>query len=437
MRLVTRCPACATTFKVVRDQLRISDGWVRCGRCSEVFDATLDLYETDDDGVPLHAASSPSQAQQPASRGPQENLLPPSTSAPLPAMNWPSADLLDLGGKPGTSTAPHGADGHSSADAGFEDPVPAPTFDDDEAESKEPWFDEMMASTQALQEALQSASNRTEPGLHAAQAGDLADVGAMPVVATPSLTEPSPIEQAVNSQLQKALRRERIKALRLERTQQKERERAEQAAADAGAAAIVSTPDEMTPSEFGAAPTELMTEPPSSVPSFVGVGSFASSSPRSPIRRVLWALACLVALLLQVAREERDALVAREPRLRPALQQLCDWTGCELSALRQINSITIEGASFSREKEGDAYRLAFTLRNGSRVPLAMPSIELTLLDTQERALVRRVLSPAQFSAPAVLGPGAENNTSLPMQLSGSEAAGLGPVAGYNLVAFYP
>ena len=45
MSLVTRCPACATTFKVVRDQLRISDGWVRCGRCSEVFDATIDLRE--------------------------------------------------------------------------------------------------------------------------------------------------------------------------------------------------------------------------------------------------------------------------------------------------------------------------------------------------------------------------------------------------------
>jgi predicted Zn finger-like uncharacterized protein len=51
MSLVTRCPACTTTFKVVRDQLRISDGWVRCGRCSHVFDATLDLHEAPD-GAP-------------------------------------------------------------------------------------------------------------------------------------------------------------------------------------------------------------------------------------------------------------------------------------------------------------------------------------------------------------------------------------------------
>ena len=39
MSLITRCPACGTMFKVVPDQLRISDGWVRCGQCAEVFEA--------------------------------------------------------------------------------------------------------------------------------------------------------------------------------------------------------------------------------------------------------------------------------------------------------------------------------------------------------------------------------------------------------------
>jgi predicted Zn finger-like uncharacterized protein len=43
MSLITRCPACTTMFKVVPDQLRISDGWVRCGQCDEVFDANAQL----------------------------------------------------------------------------------------------------------------------------------------------------------------------------------------------------------------------------------------------------------------------------------------------------------------------------------------------------------------------------------------------------------
>ena len=43
MSQITRCPSCATSFKVVADQLRISEGWVRCGQCKEVFDASEHL----------------------------------------------------------------------------------------------------------------------------------------------------------------------------------------------------------------------------------------------------------------------------------------------------------------------------------------------------------------------------------------------------------
>ena len=46
MSQTTRCPACQTRFKVVADQLRISDGWVRCGSCQQVFDASLSLQPT-------------------------------------------------------------------------------------------------------------------------------------------------------------------------------------------------------------------------------------------------------------------------------------------------------------------------------------------------------------------------------------------------------
>ena len=43
MSLITRCPACQTSFRVVPDQLRISDGWVRCGQCHQIFDANAAL----------------------------------------------------------------------------------------------------------------------------------------------------------------------------------------------------------------------------------------------------------------------------------------------------------------------------------------------------------------------------------------------------------
>jgi predicted Zn finger-like uncharacterized protein len=45
MSLLTQCPACSTLYRVVPDQLRISEGWVKCGQCSEIFDASKHLME--------------------------------------------------------------------------------------------------------------------------------------------------------------------------------------------------------------------------------------------------------------------------------------------------------------------------------------------------------------------------------------------------------
>lgn len=60
MSLITRCTACQTLFKVVPDQLRISDGWVRCGQCGEVFDAAQNLLV--DSEVPRAATQSAEDA---------------------------------------------------------------------------------------------------------------------------------------------------------------------------------------------------------------------------------------------------------------------------------------------------------------------------------------------------------------------------------------
>lgn len=43
--MATRCTACATVFRVVPDQLRVSEGWVRCGRCAEVFNAVEQMVD--------------------------------------------------------------------------------------------------------------------------------------------------------------------------------------------------------------------------------------------------------------------------------------------------------------------------------------------------------------------------------------------------------
>ena len=52
MSLATRCTACGTVFRVVQDQLKVSEGWVRCGRCDQVFNALEGLFDLGRDALP-------------------------------------------------------------------------------------------------------------------------------------------------------------------------------------------------------------------------------------------------------------------------------------------------------------------------------------------------------------------------------------------------
>ncbi|MBY0234625.1 MAG: hypothetical protein K2W93_06575, partial [Burkholderiaceae bacterium] len=63
MSLATRCTACGTIFRVVQDQLRVSEGFVRCGRCAEVFDAREQLFDIDREPPPPWPAQAAGEAQ--------------------------------------------------------------------------------------------------------------------------------------------------------------------------------------------------------------------------------------------------------------------------------------------------------------------------------------------------------------------------------------
>jgi predicted Zn finger-like uncharacterized protein len=103
MSLITRCPACGTMFKVVPDQLRISEGWVRCGHCAEIFDATASLQGPEATALPVQApAAPPVQAAVPfpvqaAVTEPapiqQFRETEPPTQAPAPRVPAPSAPI--------------------------------------------------------------------------------------------------------------------------------------------------------------------------------------------------------------------------------------------------------------------------------------------------------------------------------------------------------
>jgi len=70
MSLVTRCSNCATVFRVVQDQLKVSEGWVRCGRCNEVFNALEGLFDLGRDAPPAPSRTDDTASANAASPAP-------------------------------------------------------------------------------------------------------------------------------------------------------------------------------------------------------------------------------------------------------------------------------------------------------------------------------------------------------------------------------
>ena len=143
-----------------------------------------------------------------------------------------------------------------------------------------------------------------------------------------------------------------------------------------------------------------------------------------------------------------------QPWDSPGLQALCGFLSCEISPPQQIESVIIDSSSFNK-LANDAYRLKVVIRNTGTIPLAMPSLELTLTDTQDHALIRRVMTPAELGARAgTLAAGAEFSGELTLTLqnpaaaanasaassasaSSPNAASVLRIAGYRILAFYP
>lgn len=103
--LTTRCASCQTTFKVVKDQLRLADGWVRCGRCQEVFkaDDALAQWEASAARQDQPVASSTVEAQGMSS--PERETSPSRAELEQPAAPEPPGQEPTSSDRPGETGA--------------------------------------------------------------------------------------------------------------------------------------------------------------------------------------------------------------------------------------------------------------------------------------------------------------------------------------------
>ena len=225
--------------------------------------------------------------------------------------------------------------------------------------------------------------------------------------------------------------------------------------ADAGGALVTAESALLESGEAGRTVPDPFSESPDALPdddvSFVRDARRQAFWRKPVVRFALGLSGLLLAalLLLQFLVQQKDSLAALEPRLKPWLQMLCEPLQCKIAPLRHIEAVVIDSSSFNKIN-GDSYRLNFSLKNTGTSPLAMPSLEVTLTDTQEQALVRRVVTPTQFGVTdgtGLLGAGSDFSGVVVMQVLGADAqsaaglmspvAGSLRVAGYRILAFYP
>lgn len=387
MTLATRCPTCGTVFRVVQDQLRVSQGWVRCGRCSEAFNALTAMVE-----VPTALTPEPRTTAAAASFAATD-------FGPTAVMEWPEGRA--------DAAAPATPPASSQAVVPVQPPAPPPEDDSAYVTDDPPGAVSSSGSLLDLPIGLnlitsdggmapQAAANdeRTEPvyDVEDDEANEPVDV----LNPDPSALDPAAEPFLVMAQ-----------------------------ATPPGAA--TDPPPE-------AAAAEALAPEADEPPSFLLRAERAERWRRPGVRLALAALALLgsVGLAAQVTFAFRDRIVASAPALRPALQQACAALGCTVGDLRQIESLSVESSGLVRVEGAPVYRLAVTLRNRASVEVAAPALDLALTDVQGKPIARRVLQMSDLYLPLrTLKAGSE----VPIQVS----LGIGdrPVSGYTVEIFYP
>jgi predicted Zn finger-like uncharacterized protein len=116
-----------------------------------------------------------------------------------------------------------------------------------------------------------------------------------------------------------------------------------------------------------------------------------------PARRWPWIIGSVALLLVgaaQLAYLFRVELAVVAPAMRPALVAGCELLGCDLPRPRKPDQIDIEASDLA--PQGAGLLLTATLRNRAPFEQEYPHLELTLTDTQDVPLMRKVLLPTDY-----------------------------------------
>ena len=164
----------------------------------------------------------------------------------------------------------------------------------------------------------------------------------------------------------------------------------------------------------------------------------------SGLKTLIWSFAsffALIAVLIQLAYVYRNDLATSIPSLKPTLSTLCESLKCEVSLVRHLDRITIDGSSLERSSEPQVegraavVMLAFSMRNRLTQPQPWPHLLVELKDASNTPVVRKRLSPMDYLPTQFkdkpFQPNQELNLRLPIEVTGLQ------ITGFQLTRYFP
>jgi hypothetical protein len=132
----------------------------------------------------------------------------------------------------------------------------------------------------------------------------------------------------------------------------------------------------------------------------------------------------------------RSDLAARHPESKPFLQQFCRALQCSIRLPANPDLLSIETSNLEADpQQANLVALNAILRNRAKLAQEYPQLELTLTDTQDQMIARRIFTPGEYAKGADLNRGMLPNEEMAVKLN----LDLGDLkaAGYRVFLFYP
>jgi hypothetical protein len=163
-----------------------------------------------------------------------------------------------------------------------------------------------------------------------------------------------------------------------------------------------------------------------------GLGGFGNEPPRRAVWPfVLVAVLLLLTLLLQLLYHFRTELVLRMPDAAALYKML----GADIPLPRNPALVSIESSDLQSDNARGLFVLQATLKNGAAYAQAWPALELSLTDTNDSVVSRRVMYAAEYLPPGTTSDSFAAHGEVAVQLW-IEARNIG-ASGYRLYLFYP